>query len=1040
MKNLLLFVIENKILFALLGILLFVLALFNIDKLNVEAFPDPSPAVVEVATIYNGRSSEEVEKEIIIPLETALSSMPHMKRINSSAIYGLADIKITFDYDISYEKAKQHVINRLTQANLPSGVQPFIMSSQVGEVMRFEVRSTRPDVSLTDLRTLLDGRISRQIKTVPGIEDCNTIGGLVKQYQVIISPSDMIRYGLNYSQVESAIQNANSNVGGNYLVINNRTFDIRGIGLIQSIDDIRHTSIINPNGLPVDIGKIGQVKVGNAPILGHMGLTIKEASGTYSKDDAVVGYALLRKDEKSIPALKALDAKIKELNQFYAPQGVQIVPYYQRMDLVHTVIHKMIETGAIGLTLITFIIILFLGDLVTALIVASIVPISFLLTLTLLAINGDSANLISLGAVDFGIIADAAILFIENIFRLSKNNTVTGAIVEAGNDIGKPLLFSILIIITSFIPLFTMSGAEGVLFTPMAKTYVFALTFAVILTFMFLPAMISLIKKDNLHHNEIPIIRSLIIIYNGLLAKLMKHYKIGLIIAGVILTAALISVKFVGTEFMPTMDEGNIYMRVLFQSDIALTMTHDYSNKIRKIVAAYPEVIAIDSKSGRPEDGTEATGAYNTEYSIVLKPYSQWPKGVSKEKFQEELRQEISKIVPKDTDISFSQYIQDNLNEVSSGVKGSNSLKIVGPDLNELDKYGKQAEQIMKDIPGLSEVGLYQELGQPNLYIRIDREKTSLYGLSTQDILNIIDMSIGGSPVTQILEGDMRFDLDIILPQSNRNSIDAIKNIPIVLADGSTIPLWRVADVGYDTGAFFIYRENYARFIPVKFEVTSSDFGGTVEKAQQAVESQVHIPPTYKFVWSGSYQEMKESQKRLLIIVPIAILITLIILFIYFKSLRYTFTAFASALFAIGSGVLGLLITGIPLSVSSIVGFISIMGVSVMNGTVIVSHFMFLYQVGLEKEKAILETMADKFKPVLMTGLVAALGLLPAALTTGVGSQVQKPLAIVVVFGLIIGTIATLFVLPLILRVVPDKKELHLERELKMKETTDHHY
>lgn len=1021
LKRLLLFVIDNRLLFTILGIALFLFSLFNLNKLNIEPFPDPSPAVIEITAIYNGRSAEEVEKQVIVPLETAFAGIPHMKRLNTLSLYGLGDVKVTFDYDITYEEAKQAVINRLTQANLPVGVQPVIQSNPIGEVIRFEVRAINPNVSPADLRSLANGPIARQIKTVPGIEDCNSMGGYVKEYQIVANPDKLIRYGIPVNQVITSIQNSNSNVGGNYLEQNNKTYDIRGIGQIQSLDDIKMTGISNIGGPPVKVGDLGEVRLWHTPIQGYVGLSVN-GKENYSNDETVIGTALMRKNAKTIPVLNALDAKIKELNEFYRPQGIEIRPYYQRIDLVHTVVDKMIETGIIGLGLVTFIIIIFLGDLVTALIVASIVPISFMITLSIMALNGESANLISLGAVDFGIIADAAILFIENVYRFAVSHRMKDAIVLAGKDIGKPLMFSIAIIITSFIPLFTMSGAEGVLFTPMAKTYVYALTFAIILTFMFLPAVLSIVKKKEFRPRELPVIRSVIILYNAVLKVLLKNHKAGLAVGGIVLFAALASFAFLGTTFMPVMDEGNYYLRVIFPNDIALSKSHEYASQIRKSLAQYPEVTAIDSKAGRTEDGTEATGAYNTEYTIQLKPYSQWPVGMDKDRLQKIMKEGLTKMLPPETDISFSQYIADNLAEVSSGIKGENSVKVIGPDLNELDKKGKEIESILKTVPGISDVGLFEEMGQPNLFIKINREKVALYNLSTQDILNIIDMAIGSSPITQVMEGDRQVDLDIIFPENKRNSVESIKNLPVILADGSSIPLSRIADVYYTTGAFFIYRENFARFAPVKFSVTSSDFGGTVSKAKEKVESEVKLEPGYKMVWSGSYQEMKESQARLQVIVPIAILITLVILFIYFRSMRYTLTAFASALFAIGSGIAGLLITGTTLSVSSVVGFISIMGVSVMNGTVIVSHFLELCREGMEKELSIIETMQDKVKPVLMTGLVAALGLLPASLMTGVGSQVQKPLAIVVVFGLIIGTLATLFILPLLLKAIPPQE------------------
>lgn len=538
--------------------------------------------------------------------------------------------------------------------------------------------------------------------------------------------------------------------------------------------------------------------------------------------------------------------------------------------------------------------------------------------------------------------------------------------------------------------------------------------------------MLILVKKKKLDHKEIPILRSVSTLYQLLLSKLLPNYRMALTVAAVAVALTLASAAFLGTSFMPVMDEGNIYIRLNLPYDIALTQSHENANKVRNYLLQFPEVSTVDSRAGRPEGGTDTTGPYDTEYNVILKPYSQWPKGMTKEKLEEIFRKDITAMFPEG-DINFSQYIADNLSEVSSGVKGENAVKIYGRDLKELEKQASQVGDILKTIPGISDVGVYKELGQPNITIELNRSKIASYGLNVQDMLNLIDMAVGSSPVTQIYEGEETYDLDVLLPTRFRNNIDAIKRIPILLPDGSTITMSQIANIYYDQGAFFIYREDYKRFIPIKFSIDSSNIGGTVQRAQQAVQAKVALPPGYSMTWSGTFKEMRESQDRLLVIVPIAILITLVILFVYFKSLRYTLTAFASAVFAMGSGILGLLFTGTTLSVSSVIGFISIMGVSVMNGTVIVAHFLNLCKDEIAKSEAVLETMRDKFKPVLMTGLVAALGLLPAALASGVGSQVQKPLAIVVVSGLIIGTLATLFILPLILRAVPLKEEEHDE-------------
>lgn len=1022
-KSFVSFVVQNKIVFIFLSVLILIFSFFGIKKLDIEPFPDYSPVVVEITAIYAGHSAKEVEKQVTIPLESALSAIPYATKINTLSLYGLSDVKVTFSYDISYDAAKQHIINRLTQVNLPPGVQPVIQANPVGEIMRFEVRGLKGQ-SLTHLRTLLDWPICRQIKTVPGVEDCNSIGGFVKQYQVIVDPQKLVKYNLTLTQVQNAIQNANLNVGGNYTEIGEQTYTIRGVGLIKNLDDIRNIVLTTYQGTPITVGDIGIVQIGHAPVQGYMGLSIREKNGKwYSVNNTVVGTVVMRKDAQSVPTIKALNKMIEKLNKEYKPQGVELVPYYTRQTLLDAVIHKIKHNAILGITLIFLVVSIFLADPVVALILALVVPLSLLSTLAIMALRGDEANLISLGAVDFGIIIDASILFVENILRISKekdNHDPEYNIVYSASDIGKPILFSIIIVITSFIPLFMMSGAQGVLFSPMAKTYVIALSISIALTFTFAPAMISTFKKKIIER-DFKIILFLQNLYLKLLERLLKIARPFALISFILITIGLFTFKFLGTEFIPTLDEGNIYLRITFPYSIALSTSHKYASEVRQwVTKTFPEVISMDSRAGRPEDGTDDVGPYDTEYSIQLLPYSQWPSSMNKKKMENIMRKHFEKMFPN-ADINFSQYIQDNFDEVLSGVKGENSLKIFGPNLKVLEKLGDEITPLLASVKGIADVGMYKELGQPEIDIKVNRKEAARYGLNTGDILNVIQAAIGSSPVTEVLEGDKQFDLVLRFPPQYRKTASDIASIPLVLSDGSVIPLSRVADISYKTGAYFIYRQNYERFLPIKFSITSSNVGGTIEKAKHLIESKIKLPPGYHLEWSGEYKQMIEANRQMAIIIPVAVFIALAVLYIYFKSLRYTFVSFASAIVAIASAIVGLFFLKIDFSVSSAIGFISIMGVSIMNGTVIVTQFIKLYEEGLDKTKAIIETMKDKFKPVLMTGLVAALGLLPAAITTGIGSQVQKPLAIVVVIGMSIGTIATLILIPVILYIIPPK-------------------
>ncbi|PMP61997.1 MAG: AcrB/AcrD/AcrF family protein [Hydrogenobaculum sp.] len=1022
MRSFINFVLQNKIVFIFVVLLLFIFSIFGLKKLDVEPFPDYSPVVVEITAIYAGHSAKEVEKQVTIPLESALSAIPYATRINTLSLYGLSDVKVTFSYDISYDAAKQHIINRLTQANLPPGVQPVIQSNPVGEVMRFQVRGLKHQ-SLMDLRTLADWPICRQIKTVPGIEDCNPIGGFEKQYQVIVDPQKLVKYGLTLTQVQNAIANANINVGGNYTEIGEQTYTIRGIGLIKNLNDIKNIVLTNYNGTPITVADVGKVRIGHAPVQGYMGLSIREPNGKwYSRNQVVVVTAVMRKDAQSVPTLRALNKKIKELNEQYKSQGVELVPYYTRQTLLNAVINKIKENATIGIILILAMVIFFLGDVPIALIVASVVPIALISTLAFMALRGEEANLISLGAVDFGIIIDSAILLAENIFRISgekENHSADYVIAYATMDIAKPVMFSILIIIASFIPLFMMSGAQGVLFSPMARTYVYALAIAIVLTFTFVPSAIGLVKKEiNKKEPKIPLI--LTDFYIKILKQILKIAKPFTIASFIVIAIMLICFKFLGTEFIPTLDEGNIYLRITFPYSIALSTSHKYANEVRQYMMTFPEVVSVDSRAGRPEDGTDDVGPYDTEYSIQLLPYSKWPDGMTKKKLENIMRKHLEKMFPG-ADVNFSQYIQDNFDEVLSGVKGENSLKIYGPKLEELDKLGREITPVLEHIKGMADVGMYKELGQPEIDVRVDREKAARYGLNTGDVLNIIQAAIGSSPVTEVLKGDEQFDLVIRFPKDYRKTAKEIASIPILTPNGQIIKLGDVADVRYHIGAFFIYRENYQRFLPIKFSITTSNVGGVIKKAKEAIAKAVKLPPGYHLEWSGEYKQMIQAQRQMAIIIPVAVFIALAILYLYFKSLRYTFVAFSSAVVAIGTAIVTLLLLGMAFSVSSAIGFISVMGVSIMNGSVIVTQFIRLYESGLSVYDAVIETMKDKFRPVLMTGLVAALGLLPAAIRTGIGTQVQKPLAVVVVSGMSIGTIATLLLIPVLLYIVPPK-------------------
>ena len=1008
MRRLANFFIDNFLAVLLFTAITIAVSIVAVRSLNIEAFPDPAPPILEIVTTNEGHSAEEIEKQITTPLEIALAGMPGLENINSISLYGLSDIKCKFSYSTSYKDDYQMVINRLAQANVPAEVTPSIIPNALGEIMRYRVVSDKR--SIVELRTYQDWVISRYLKTVPNIEDIGSYGGAIKTYAVVVHPNDLIKYKIPFSTVITALSNSNVNVGGRVLEFGDQYYTIRGVGLIKNTDDIENTIVTTINNRPIYIKDIAEVSISSMPRTGVAGLN--------RANDIVMGVVVLRKNAPSVVAMEALHTKIDELNNGILPKDIKVVPFYDRQDLLHTVIHKLKETASIGMILVLVIILIFLGDLRAAIIVASIIPISLLYTLALMASQQESANLLSLGAIDFGIIVDIPLIVLENYFRLKhEGRQHITAIVETASEVGKPIMFSILIIFLAFIPLFAMKGAESQIFFPMAKTYVYAISFAFILTFSFLLASKYTFLARS-HEKVFPILEHLKTAY----LKAITHItnKVVLTAVGAILILTVSIASLLGSEFLPKMDEGNMYIRAIFPYSISLSKSTEDAEKIRDILMKYPEIDTVQFQAGRPEDGTDPTGPFNTEYFVKLKDYKDWHRGISKEDLEKEVRTALFEAFPA-ADIGISQYIEDNLEEAMSGVKGENSVKIFGDDLGTLDSLAKQIKSKIENIPGVADVGIFKETGQPNLIIEANRKEAALYGINVTDLLSIVSSALNGQAITQVIEQDKRFDLVVRFPITYRKSIENIKEIPIVLANGGTIPLSKVTNIYYDTGASFIYRENFKRFIPIKFSVTSSDLGGTVAEVQAAINT-IKMPDGYSTTLSGRFEQMKSAFARLEVMTPSALFLITLVLFIYFGSIKNTVIILTAAAFAVFGGLSFLFLLREPLSVSASVGFISILGVSILNASIFVLHFMQLRRNGVELEAAIMQTASDKFRAILMTGLTASIGLLPAMLSTGVGSQVQKPLAIVVVGGMLIGTFILLMLMPALLRFVKCKQ------------------
>lgn len=1007
MRRLANFLIDNFLAILLFTGITIAISIAVVRDLNIEAFPDPAPPILEIVTTSDGRSAEEIEKQITTPLEVALAGMPGLDNVNSVSLYGLSDIKCKFSYTVAYKDARQEVLNRLQQAELPEGVTPAIIPSAIGEIMRYRVVGNR---SMTELRTYQDWVVSRYLKTVPNIADIGSYGGEIKAYTVVIRPDDLVKYKIPLHTVIQALANSNENVGGRVLEFGDQYYTIRGLGLIKGRRDIGNTIVSTINGHPVYIKNIADVAISSMPRTGIAGLD--------DENDIVMGVVVLRKNAPSVSTMEILHDKIDALNNGILPKDIKVVPFYDRQDLLHTVVEKLKGTASEGMILVFVIILIFLGDLRAAVIVSAIIPMSLLYTLALMAYQQESANLLSLGAIDFGIIVDIPLIVIENYFRLKhQGRHHIPAILETASEVGQPIMFAILIIFLAFIPLFAMKGAESQIFLPMAKTYVYAISFAFILTFSFLMAS-KYTFLLNSHEKVFAPLEWLKNKYMNAISRISS--KMALMATGVIFVLTLLISILLGSEFLPKMDEGNMYIRAIFPYSISLSESYQNSQEIRDILKKYPEIQTIEFQAGRPEDGTDPSGPFNSEYFVKLKDYKEWHRGITKEELEDQVRTALRNAFPN-ADISVSQYIEDNLAEAMSGVKGENSVKIFGDDLYVLDKLAKEVEKKIKKVDGVTDVGIFKETGQPSLIVEVEREKAALYGVNVVDLMDIVSSSLDGRAVTKIVEEDKRFDLVVRFPHNYRESIENIKEIPVVLDDGAIIPLSKITHIYYDTGASFVYRENFKRFIPIKFSVASNDLAGTVAKVQEQIKT-VQMPDGYLTDLSGRFEQMQSAFGRLKIMTPVALLLITLVLFVYFGSMRNTLIIFAAAIFSVFGGLFFLLLLGQALSVSASVGFISILGVSILNASIFVIHFLQLSKHGLSIDEAITQTASDKFRAILMTGLTASIGLLPAMVATGVGSQVQKPLAIVVVGGMLIGTFILLMLMPSLLRFIKHKE------------------
>ena len=998
------------------------------QQLNIEAYPDPTPPMVDIVTQSPGLSAEEIERYITIPLETQVAGIKNLSVIRTISLYGLSDVKLQFSFDFTYDQALQQVLNRLSQlAPLLNNAQPQISPlSPIGEIYRYRLVGPA-NYSVLDLKTLQDWVLQRRFRTVPGVIDVTGWGGKTKTYEVQVDVNKLVANGLTLPQLLQAVSNSNINVGGNTVNIGSQSAVVRGVGLIRSVDSLANTMVASTGGTPVLVKDVATVTIGEQPRLG--------IAGQDQEDDIVQGIVLMRRGEQSSPTIERVEKLVENINNSsILPPGVRIERIYDRKDLIETTTHTVLENMSVGIVLIVLLQWIFLGDLRSALIVGATIPFALFFAVSILVLRGESANLLSVGAIDFGLIVDATVIMVEAIFRrlshterLSENELASisaktimdmkhHAILTAAADVSRSIFFAAAIIIAAFLPLFTLSGVEGNIFSPMARTYAYALAGGMLATFTVTPALSAIILPAHVEETETLIMRLLHRLYRPVLVRSLRSRRVVLMAAAGLIVMTALAVRLLGLEFLPKLEEGNLWIRATLPPTISLQEGNSYVNEMRKLIAGIPEVEAVVSQHGRPDDGTDAAGFFNAEFFAPLKPAREWPDGEDKDELTAKLLARLQEKFPG-VEFNFSQYLQDNVSEAVSGVKGENSIKLYGNDLQSLTDTANKIKSVLATVQGVTDLAVFTSLGQPTIQIDIDRARAARYGLSPGDINTTIRTAIGGDSAGDIYEpgSDRHFPIIVRLAPQFRRSAEAIQNLRIGAQgpNGITqVPLSEVASISLVSGAAYIYREQQERYLPIKFSVRERDLGSAIQEAQQKIAEQVQLPPGSRVEWVGEFGNLQDAIKRLSIVVPISLALIATLIWFNFGSVVDTVLTMSVIPMAVFGGVIGLLLTGIPFSVSAAIGFIALFGISVMDGIIILSQYNQLIDEGMDRSRAILRTGELQLRPVLMTCVVAGVGLLPAALSSGIGSQVQKPLAVVVVAGMMLAPVVILVTLP----------------------------
>ncbi len=1034
--NIIAFSLRNKFFIFFCTIVVIITGIYSFKNTAVDAFPDVTNTKIIIITQWPGRSAEEIEKFVTIPIEIAMNPVQKKTDIRSTTLFGLSVVTVLFDDDVEDAFARQQVNNMLKDADLPEGTSPDVQPpyGPTGEIYRYTLKSSKHNVR--ELKTIQDWVVDRNIRSVPGVADLVSFGGEVKTFEVSTNPNQLINYNITPLDLYEAISKSNVNVGGDVITKNSQAYVVRGIGLIDNIEEIENIVIKKINGTPILVRNVADVHESALPRLGQV--------GRMGDNDVVEGIVVMRKGENPSEVIKNLKVKIEELNTKILPEGVKIDTFYDRENLVNfavnTVTHNLIE----GILLVTFIVLIFMADWRTTIAVSIVIPLALLFAFICLRARGMSANLLSMGAIDFGIIIDGAVVMVEGIFvvldrkahklgmdafnKMSK----LGLIKHTSKEMGKAIFFSKLIIITALVPIFAFQKVEGKMFSPLAFTLGFALLGALIFTLTLVPVLSSILLKKNVKEKKNFFVSFITTRTMNIFNALYRVKNLSLTIGLIIVIIGFFCFKFLGTEFLPELNEGSIYIRATLPQSVSLEESVKLSNQLRNKIRSFPEVKQVLSQAGRPNDGTDATGFYNIEFQVDIYPQKEWKSKRTKEELIEEMNTSLQEY--PGIDFNFSQPIMDNVEEAVSGVKGSLVVKITGNDLALTEKKATEVYKVLKTVNGVEDLGVFKNIGQPELQIELDEKRCALYGVAKADAQAVIEMAIGGKSASKLYEGEKKFDIIVRYQPNFRKSEKEIGELMVPTMQGKQIPVKEIADIRLITGPLIVYRDNHQRYAAVKFSIRGRDMGSTIAEAQKKVDAKINLPKGYEIKWLGDFENQQRASNRLAQVVPLSLLLIFLILFVLFGNVRDAGLVLVNVPFAIIGGIAALLITHTNFSISAGIGFIALFGICIQNGVILISVFKNnIHHKKLSLQASIKEGVLSRIRPVIMTAMMAAIGLIPAATSKGIGSEAQRPLAIVVIGGLITATILTLFIFPLFVEKIYSRMIYDKEGNLKIR-------